>query len=158
MPIIGEDFNNRHEIIKNYRFKINENLMKLIYKILGVPINDKYYDEFKHNDTYYLDYYNMNYLFNEICKKYNLFSEFNKPIEIDEKDFLYFLIKHNTHMNMLNKYFKNGKCLFNIKKLFYEDNYQFWDVEKIILIFNELQTIKENMYEFSNYKKIKKIY
>lgn len=53
---------------------------------------------------------------------------------------------------MLDKYFKKGKCRFDIEDLFYDDKFNFDDVKKIIIIFKEINKIKQNMYKFRYYK------
>lgn len=153
MAIIND--NNRNEIIKNYRFKISDKLMKVINKILGYTINSEYYDKQKQNNMYYIDFEEMNELFKNVCERYNFFAEFNKPLGVTEEEYEYFLNHHNMYMNLLNRYFNNGKCSFSIKKLFYKNDLSFEDVEKIILIFSEIYDNKEKMYTFREYKDVK---
>ena len=152
MSILSEELDNKNELIKNYRFEINEELMKIICKVCGYSINNNYYDGYKHDNSYHIDSFDMNVLFQKITSRYRNFECFNKPIGIEDEEFLFFLNQYNNYMNMLNKYFKNGNCQFDISDLFYEDDFSFEDVKKITLILNELHNITENMYYFRSCK------
>lgn len=156
MSIIENNFDSRSEIIQNYKFKINDKLMGKINKVLGYTINYEYYDEYKRDNVFYMDLNNMKNLFKKICECYDSILEFNKPLGINEEEYLHFLNRHNRYIKLLNKYFNNGRCLFSIKDIFHKDGFTFEDVEKIVLIFNEIQDNKENMYSFREFKNVMK--
>ena len=94
----------------------------------------------------------MNNLFENVVKRYSLICEFNKPVGISDEEFSYFHNQYTRYYRMLDKYFKKGKCRFDIEDLFYDDKFNFDDVKKIIIIFKEINKIKQNMYKFRYYK------
>lgn len=152
MTIIDDDVNNITDFIKKYKFEVSEELMKLFYKVIGYPMNNKYWNNFKENDTFYIDSINMSDLFEKVIKKYSFYTEINKPVGLEESEYLYFLNLHNRYVKQLNKYFVNKKCIFDIEDIFYDESFSFEDIIKIVLLFNEIQDNKENMYNFRNYK------
>ena len=123
---------------------------------MGYTINYEYYDEYKRDNVFYMDLNDMKNLFKKICECYDSILEFNKPLGINEEEYLHFLNRHNRYIKLLNKYFNNGRCLFSIKDIFHKDDFTFEDVEKIVLIFNEIQDNKENMYSFREFKNVMK--
>lgn len=90
MSILSEELDNKNELIKNYRFEINEELMKIICKVCGYSINNNYYDGYKHDNSYHIDSFDMNVLFQKITSRYRNFECFNKPIGIEDEEFLFF--------------------------------------------------------------------
>lgn len=152
MTILKDDVNNITDFIKKYKFEVSEELMKLFYKVIGYPMNNKYWNKFKENGTFYIDPINMSDLFEKVIKKYSFYTEINKPVGLEEREYLYFLNLHNRYVKQLNKYFNNKKCIFDIKDIFYDEEFSFEDIIKIVLLFNEIQDNKENMYNFRNYK------
>ena len=157
MAIINDNNRNEsYETLKKYRFKLNENFINVISSILSAPINLQYYDQYKKGNIYHLDLMEMNNLFENVVKRYNLICEFNKPVGISDEEFSYFHSQYTRYYRMLDKYFKKGKCRFDIEDLFYDDEFNFDDVRKIIIIFKEINKIKQNMYKFRYYKSEKK--
>lgn len=153
--ITDENRENTTKIIRDYRFKLSFEEFEKMFSM--VILNREYYDEYKKDDGYYITIDELEEFTNYLLSEYNYHSGENDIKGLTKEELIYFNNKEKNIKEVLNKYFSNGKCKFDVDKLLFDEDYNLtYDDFLIILenVYNLKKTYNESI-EYRNYKSYK---